>query len=150
MSGYLCPSDQPTKNLGCLFSLILFSNKNSLQKSNNIARCFVPCVRFMCSDFNFSTAAQVYITLCKKVLNPFSVSHCPLCNKMIKYDLSTDALRPQPGFAIALSTLALVVRHVHLFDFVQLLSLPVRIPSRPAVLCTTSRKHSSWSTGMFP
>ena len=142
MSRSLCPSDQPTKNLGCLSSLILFSNKNSLQKSKNISRCFVPCVRFMCSDL--STATQVYITLYKKVLIPISVSHCPLCNKMIKYDLSTDALRPQPGFAISLSALALVVLHVHLFDFVQLLSLPVRIPSRPAVLCTTTRKHSSW------
>ena len=69
---------------------------------------------------------------------------------MIKYDLSTDALRPQPKSAIAPSALAFVVLHVRLLDFDQLLSLPVRIPSRPALLCTTSRKHSSWSTGMFP
>ena len=37
------------------------------------------------------TAAQIFFTHEKKVLNPFSVSHCPLCNRMIKYDISTSA-----------------------------------------------------------
>ena len=89
-SASLCPSDQPTKILGCSSSLILFSDKNSFQESSNIARCFVSCVCFMWRDFDCSTATQSYIALHKKVLDPFGMSHCPLRNKVVEYDLSTS------------------------------------------------------------
>ena len=81
-----CPTD---KKSGLLVIVNFPTNKNSFQKSNNIARCFVSGVCFTRRDFYLSTVTQVHITLYKEVLNPFGMPHCPLCNWMIKDDFNT-------------------------------------------------------------
>ena len=76
-----CPTDWKS----VLFVIVdVATNKNSFQESNHIARCFVSRVRFMWCVFVCSTVTPVHITLHTEVLNPFGVSHCPLCNWMIK------------------------------------------------------------------
>ena len=44
----------------------------------------------MWRDFDCSTATRVHIALYKEVLDPFGLSHCPLRNRMVEYDLSTS------------------------------------------------------------
>ena len=149
-SASLCPSDQPTKNLGCLSSLILFLTRIRSKNPATLLRCFVSCVCFMWRNFDGSTATQIYVALHQKVLDSFGMSHCPLRNRMVEYDLSTSTscilnhdLQP-----LSQRSHALLSSSVRLTLFVTL----VGIPSLLAVLCTASRKHSSWSqyTGLFP
>ena len=123
-----CPSDQPTKNLGSLSSLNLVSSKNSLQHTNNVAQCFVSRVRFIWCYAYCSTAVQICITHHKNFSNPFSVSYCPLCNRMIKYDLSTSA-----SCVLNQDLQSLSQRTHSLFCTSVRLTL-VGIPSRPAAL----------------
>ena len=81
-----CPTDQKS---GLFVIVDVAANKNSFQESNNIARCCVSNVCFMWREFVCSTVTQVHCTLFKEVLDPFGMSHCALCNKMIKDDFNT-------------------------------------------------------------
>ena len=74
-----CPTDWKS---GLFVIVDVATNKNSFQESNHIARCFVSRVRFMWCVFVCSTVTPVHITLHTEVLNPFVMSHCPLCNWM--------------------------------------------------------------------
>ena len=81
----------------------------------------------MCRDFDCSTATRLYVTLHKKVLDPFGMFHCQLRNKKVEYDLSTST--------------SCILNHDHLQPFSQrshaLLSSTVR-------LTLFNCRHSCW------
>ena len=90
MSASLCPSDQPTKNLGCLSSLILFRTRTRSKNPTTLLGASSPVCASCGVIFIVPPPLKSKSLFYKIILNPFSVSHCPLCNRVIKYDLSTS------------------------------------------------------------
>ena len=137
-SAPLCLSDQPTKNLGCLSSLILFLTRIRSKNPATLLGVLSP-VCFMWRDINCSTATQIHVCSLQESLDPFSVSHCPLGNRMIEYDLSTSTSCILDHDLQPFSQRS----HVLLSSSVRLTLFNYRRSCWPAVLCATSRKHNT-------
>ena len=152
MSASLCPSDQPVKNLGYLSSLILFRTRTRSRKPTPLLGALSPVCASHGMIFIVPPPLKSISLLTRKfwIHSARRTAHCATAwSSMISVPrrlasstrICSRSLSARPRcsarpFAWLCSTAV----------------TPVGIPSRPAALCTTSRKHSSWSqyTGMVP
>ena len=118
-----CPTDQKSGNLS---SLILLRTRTRSPNPTTLFGAFVSCVCFMWRDFYCSTVTQVHIICTKKfwISTPHRLASSTIICKRSLSARTRCSARP---FARLCSTSV----------------TPVGSPSLPAVLCTTSRRHSS-------